>query len=65
VLEFCNLGGNVAWERERSEACRVSCASLKKRDNLEDLRIDGEIILKWNLKKLHGRWYGLDSADTV
>jgi hypothetical protein len=37
---------------------------LKERDHLEDLRIDGTIILKWILRK-QGKGCGLDSSGSV
>ena len=54
----------MAWEKERGRACRVWWRCLQKRDKLEDLRIDEEIILKWNLNRLHGRGRGLDSSGS-
>jgi hypothetical protein len=48
----------------RSRVCRVWWGRLKERDNLEGLRIDAEVILKWNLNRLHGRGLGLDSSGS-
>jgi hypothetical protein len=51
-----------AWDVARmGENCIQSFGkkTLKERYHLEDLSIDGTIILKWISKKLHGRmWSG-------
>ena len=40
-----------AWGREEVHAW-FSWGNLRKRDNLDDLGVDGGIILKWIFKKL-------------
>jgi hypothetical protein len=40
---------------ERRSAYRVSVGYLKERDHLEELDVDGRIILEWILKKLVDR----------
>jgi hypothetical protein len=42
--------GHVAQIGDRSVAYRVLVGDLRDRDHLEDLDIDGRIILKWILK---------------
>ena len=41
--------------REQRNAHRLLVGKHKERDHLEDLGIDGTIILKWILKKYDGR----------
>ena len=43
--------GHVAQMGDRSVAYRVLVGDLRDRDHLEDLGIDGRIILKWIFKK--------------
>jgi hypothetical protein len=37
-------------------AYRVLVGELEKRDHLEDLGLDGRIILKWTFRKWDGVW---------
>jgi hypothetical protein len=37
-------------------ACRDSVAGVEKRDHLQDLGVDGKIILKWIFKMWDGAW---------
>jgi hypothetical protein len=38
----------------------VLMGTLKERDNLEDLSVDGTVIIKWTLKEHNGMaWIGL------
>jgi len=41
----------VAFVWEKTNACRILVGKLKSRDLLENLGVDGSIILKWVLKK--------------
>ena len=45
---------------ERRGACRVLVGDPSEGYNLEDLGLDGRIILKWNFKTWNGEaWTGL------
>jgi hypothetical protein len=37
----------------------VWCENLRQTDHLEDLGVDGKIILKWIFKNSNGAWTGL------
>jgi hypothetical protein len=41
-------------EREKRNAYRVLVGNLKERNSLEDLSVDGTVILKWALKEHNG-----------
>jgi hypothetical protein len=43
------------WGRRGEEMRRVLVGNLKERDCVEELSIDGRIILKWILERLTGR----------
>jgi hypothetical protein len=46
---------------DRGDVYTAFCwRDLRKRDNLQDLRLDGRIILKWIFKKCDG---GMDWID--
>jgi hypothetical protein len=52
--------GHVAHMGDRRGAYRVLVGDLMERDHLEDLGIDGRIILKWIFKMWDGEaWTGL------
>jgi hypothetical protein len=38
--------GHAAYLRERKGACSVSVGKLRERDQLKDLVVDGQIMLK-------------------
>ena len=42
---------------EMRNTYRITCESLKERDNLEYLGVDNMIILKWGFKELE--WMGV------
>jgi hypothetical protein len=54
------LVGHVVWEDTEMHA-GFWCGNLKDRDHVDDLVVDGRMILKWILKKeRNGRvWSGL------
>jgi hypothetical protein len=57
------MGGECSTHGEMRNAYRiVFLGSQKVRDLLEDLSVDGTIILKWTLRKQGGR-FGLDLSD--
>ena len=43
--------GLVEHKRDKRNLCEVLCENLEKRDHLEELDIDGWILLKWVLRK--------------
>jgi hypothetical protein len=43
--------GHVALKENRRGAYRVSEGSLRERDDLEDISLDGKIMLKWTFNK--------------
>jgi len=45
---------HVASVRDRRDAYRGLVGHLMERDIIEDLGVDGMLILKWILKKLNG-----------
>jgi hypothetical protein len=49
--------GHVARMGKKG-AYRVLIGRLRERDQLEDIDIDGRIILKWIFKKWDGAWIG-------
>jgi hypothetical protein len=44
-------------------AYRVWLGNLRERNHLEDLGVDGRIILKWIFKKRHSSLYWIDLAQ--
>jgi len=46
--------GHVARMVEKSCAYRVWWGNLRERDHLEDLSVEGKLILKWILKEWGG-----------
>jgi hypothetical protein len=51
------MGGGVTWARHGARMKEIgnSCEILNGRNLLEDLGVEGSIILKWMLNKLLGR----------
>jgi hypothetical protein len=50
----------VAHRGKKRGACRVLVEDVRERDHLEDLGVDGRIILKLVFKKWDGKaWTGL------
>jgi hypothetical protein len=47
-------GGHVARKENRRSAYRVLEGNLRERDDLDDLWLDGKIILKWTFIKWNG-----------
>jgi hypothetical protein len=45
---------------QRRGAYRILVGNLRERDHLEDIDVDGQIILKWIFKKQDG---GMDCID--
>jgi hypothetical protein len=46
---------------DRRGAYRILLEELRERDHLEDLGVDGMVLLKWMFKKWGGRpWDGLN-----
>ena len=54
--------GHVARMGDRRGAFKVVVGKLSERDHLEDLDLDGMLILKWILRKSDGgvEWIDLD-----
>jgi hypothetical protein len=54
------MGGACGTFGDRRDAYRVLVGRTDERDQLEDLGVDGRIILKWIFKKWDGEaWTGL------
>ena len=49
---------------ERRGAYRVFVGKLRERDHLEDLGVDGRIILRWMFGKWDGDMYCIDLAQS-
>jgi hypothetical protein len=47
--------------RDRRGACRILVGHLMERDLMEDLGVDGKVILKWNFKMWDAG--GMDRID--
>jgi hypothetical protein len=54
--------GNVARIGDRRDLYSVLVGDLREGDHLEDLGVDGRIILKWMFKTWHG---GMDRIDVA
>jgi hypothetical protein len=57
------MGGTCSryGEGRREVNTRFWWEILKERDKLEDLSVDGRILLKWTFKKWDGAWIGSGS----
>ena len=53
-LRRMRWAGHVARLRERRGVYRVLVGVLRERDNLEDLSVEGRVILKWVFKRWDG-----------
>jgi hypothetical protein len=62
-IEKNKMGGTCSTYRERSDVYTVFFGgNLKERYHLENLDLDGRIILIWIFRKWKGR-HGVDSSD--
>jgi len=55
--------GHAARTGARTGSCRVLVGKLEVKDHLEDLGLDGSIILKLIVKKLDGRACDLAESE--
>jgi hypothetical protein len=62
-IEKNEIGRHVARNGERRGIYRVWWGNLKERARLEDLGIDGRILLRWIFRKWDGG-HGLDSSGS-
>jgi hypothetical protein len=44
-------------------AYKILVGTLKRRDHVGDISVNGRIILKWILKKLYVTWPGFKNRD--
>jgi hypothetical protein len=52
-------GGACSTNGSDGNAYNILVGKPEGKDNLEDLRVDGKVILKWTLRKLGGKmWTG-------
>ena len=52
-------GACDTYGRQERYINRVFMGDLREEDHLEDLGVDGRIILKWVFKKWDGAWTGI------
>jgi hypothetical protein len=63
VITICLIKSHLARMRKKNNVCRVWWGHLKERDLLEDLDVDGRILLEWGLEEIG--WDCVDWIDLV
>jgi len=59
-IERNEMGGACGTCGGQERSYRILVGDLRERDHLEDLGVDGKIILKWSFKRRDGEaWTGL------
>jgi len=61
-IEKNEMGGECRTYGEREVHTRFRWGKLRERDHLEDLEVDGRIILRWNFRKWDGGTDWIDRA---
>jgi len=71
VFKYGRWDGHGKWHvwGERRAVYRVLLGNMREREHLEDLSVDGSVMLKWTFKKWDGRewpgliWLGMGTVD--